>query len=133
MENKPHLDIHHIIHLTIIDSFLFYPIIMITKSFASYTIIKPHFDKVRRFSQNPPFSILFNKSIIPCSYISWKHPYISSMLINQSIFVSQGSFVSQNSQSLFSISSFNVNQHKTTVIYITLCYFFHKNTHGWLG
>jgi len=52
MDNQPHHDIHHIKHPIIIDSLLFYPIIVNTKPLASYPIIKPHFDQVRLFSQN---------------------------------------------------------------------------------
>jgi len=56
MENYPYYDIHHIKHPIIIDSFLFYHIIMNTKPITSYPTIKPHFDKVRLFSQSSSFS-----------------------------------------------------------------------------
>jgi len=55
MENYPYYDIHHIKHPIIIDSFLFYHIIMNMKPIASYLVMKPHFNKVRLFSQISTF------------------------------------------------------------------------------
>jgi len=55
MNNHPHHDSQHIKHPSNIGSFLFHHIIMHTNPFASYSITKPHFDKVRIFSQNRLF------------------------------------------------------------------------------
>ena len=78
-------DIQNIIHQCNIDSFLFHHIIINTKPITSNKIINPHFDQVRLFSKNRLFPIFLNKSRIPFSYISSKHPYISSnILVNQS-------------------------------------------------
>jgi len=74
---------------------------MFTKPIASYTIIKPYFDKVRLFSQNHLFLIFSTKVGF---HILTRHKniptyHLTSTLINHGIFTSQGSSFSQNFQS----------------------------------
>jgi len=75
-----HYEIHHIKHPFIIDSFLFYHIILSMKPIASYTVMKPHFNTVRLFSQNSSFPRKFTKTSHTRSNTSTKNIHHSHMI-----------------------------------------------------